>query len=165
MSNADGFARELQAFLDDDVIGRATLALREAAETAAEAIVIGNEYGPGVGVDSAFGRSSFRASVGEPEIGPTEPPVLPGRKPGTVVFETPLDLSAFAGYELGDGDLHLTSGVEYLEHQELGSNQYGVMARRFGVNAGAPTPFIAPVEARWEPIVNDSAARVGYGAP
>lgn len=160
--SADAFARELRSFLDEDVIGRATLTLREAGQTAAEAIVIGNEYGPGVPVDSAFLRSSFRASVGEPIDGPSEPPPTKGRAPGTAVFDAPLDLTAFAGAEL-DTDLHLTTAVEYAEYLEEGSNQYGAMARRFGINAGAATPFVAPVEARWDRIVEDAAARVGYG--
>jgi hypothetical protein len=162
MSTVDDFARELRLFVDEDVVGGATDVLHEAAQTTAEAIVIGNEFGPGVPVDSAFLRSSFRVSAGEPQDGPTEPPATPGRKAGVPVFDGPLDLSAAATVPLGT-DLYITTAVEYAVYLEEGANQHGLMARRFGVNAGAPTPFIAPVEQRFDRIVEDAARRVGYG--
>jgi len=154
------FSRDLRLFVDEDVRGGATAVLREAAQTVAEAIVVGNAFGPGVPVDTAFLRASFRVAQGAPVDGPTEPPPRsPERAPGAPVFDAPFDVSAAATVPLGT-ELFITTAVEYAAYLEEGAN----MARRFGVNAGASTPFIAPVEARWERIVDDAARRVGYGA-
>ena len=68
------FAADCEAWFKDDVEGKATLTLQEAADTAAEAIVVGNEFGPGVPVDTGFARSSFRVALNEAVDGPSQPP-------------------------------------------------------------------------------------------
>lgn len=153
------FAADCEAWFKDDVEGKATLTLQEAADTAAEAIVVGNEFGPGVPVDTGFARSSFRVALNEAVDGPSQPPPTPGRKPGDApIFTEPLDTSAIEQATL-DTLVYVTTAAEYAVHlEELGNK------RRFGPNAGGSTQFIAPVEQRWPSIVEDAARRVGYGA-
>jgi hypothetical protein len=52
--------------------------------------------------------------------------------------------------------------ADYAGYLEEGAG----LVRRNGPpeNIGAPTPFIAPVEARFGAIAEDAARRVGYGS-
>lgn len=158
VTNLRDFTAELMAFSDASIL-EAEWVLRDAAAVAAEAVVIGNEYGPGVPVDLGFARSSFRVGINNIEDGPTVPPARPkGHKPGDgPIIAEEFDASPIQGAKLGDV-IYVTTGVEYTEYLEDGG-----MARRFGPNAGADTVFIAPVEARWPQIVEDAARRHGFG--
>jgi hypothetical protein len=156
------FRAVLLGFMRDDVEGRATEALQDAAQIAAEAVVIGNMYGPGAPLDTGFLRASFRVSRNAPDDGPSTPPPTPaGRKAG----DRPLfpvnrvNTRAAATMKLGE-DLFITTMAEYATYLEEGS-----MTRRHGPpqNVGTPTHFIAPVEARWPQILDDAARRAGYG--
>lgn len=153
--------RDFHAALErfgDDVRGTATQTFREAAITTAEAIVVGNAFGPGVPVDTGFLRASWRVAIGEPEDGPSERPRITGRKlEDPPLFADALDTSAVASAELGAW-VYITTSVGYAEYLEDGGRY-----RRFGRYRGEATPFIAPVEQRFNAIVEDAARRVGYG--
>lgn len=155
------FTQQLQAFGQQDVFGRAQEAFREAAQVTAEAVVIGNQFGPGTPLDTGFLRASFRVARNTPEDGPSERPATPGRKAGDApIFGSSLDTSPAATAALGDR-VYCTTVASYADALEEGG-----MIRRNGPpeNVGAPTPFVAPVEARWEQIQDDAARRVGFGA-
>lgn len=153
------FHASLAAF-GDDVQGKATAVFQEAGIVTAEAIVIGNEFGPGVPVDTGFLRASFRIGIGQPVDGPSDPPSHAGRTPGSgEVFPAEIDTRAAATATLGDW-IYITTNVGYAEYLEDGGR-----IRRFGPYPGNDTPFIAPVEHRFAQIVEDAAKRVGYGEP
>jgi hypothetical protein len=155
---SDQFTREMRAFFRDDVEGRGTAAFQEAAQQAAEAIIIGSQYGPGAPLDTGFLRASFRVSRNRPEDGPSEAPPTPGRQPGAPpIFTTTPDTSQVATAVLGD-EVFITTVAEYAQHLEENG-----LTRRNGPRAGQPTEFIAPVEARWPAILDDAARRAGYG--
>lgn len=154
------FTDQLQAFGRLDVMGVATEVFQESAQVAAEAVVIGNAYGPGAPLDTGFLRASFRVAKNAPEDGPSAPPATPGRKDGDPPrYPTTLDTSATQTAALGDR-VYCTTVAEYADYLEEGG-----LTRRNGPpeNVGAPTPFVAPVDARWLQIVDDTARRVGYG--
>lgn len=138
---------------------QATTILHESAETVAEAIIVGNEFGPGVQVDSGFARSSFRIGINQPVGGDIVRPKLSRRvtKPGTQVFNNPPDLAPIESAKLGD-EIFITTPVEYPQYLE-----FEPKTRRYGKNAGASTVFIEPVEARFEQIVDNAADRAGFG--
>lgn len=162
--------REFSAALRDfealDVRGRATDLFQEAAAAASEAVVVGlQDFGPGAPMDTGFLRASFRVARNAPEDGPSERPETPGRKPGDaplypeMLTVAGMDLSAAQSAMLGE-TVYCTTIAEYATYLEEGG-----MVRRHGPpeNVGATTQFIAPVEARWDAIVDDAAQRVGYG--
>lgn len=152
------FTRQLEAFFRDDVEGRGTAAFREAAALTAEAIVVGNQYSIGAPLDTGFLRASFRVSRRRPEDGPTERPPAPGRQPGDApLYPTTIDTSPAATARLGE-DVYITTAAEYARYLEENG-----LTRRHGPDAGRPTEFIAPVEARWPLILDDAARRAGYG--
>lgn len=153
------FSRGLEAFFREDVEGRATAAFQEAAQLTAEAIVVGSQYGPGAPLDTGFLRASFRVSRNRPDDGPTTPPPTPGRTPGDApLYPTTVDTSPAATARLGE-TIYITTAAEYAVYLEEGD-----LTRRHGPLAGAPTPFVGPVEARWAAILDDAARRAGYGA-
>jgi hypothetical protein len=137
----------------------AATVLREAAAVTAEAIIIGNAFGPGVPVDTGFARSSFRIGVNQPADGPTQRPYISRKvnKAGAVVFPALPDTSAAAGVALGDA-VYITTAVEYPQYLE-----FTPKARRFGVNKGASTEFLEPVSDRFSQIVDDAVTRVTAG--
>lgn len=151
------FRSQLLAF-GEDVEGKATATLQEAAEVTAEAVVIGNEYGPGIPVDTGFARASFRLGVGAPEDGPSTRPWVSRRvaRPGTELFREPLNLGKLAQIRLGV-PVFITTIAEYPQYLEFEPKR-----RRYGKNAGASTVFLEPVEVRFERLVDDAARRVGY---
>jgi hypothetical protein len=152
------FTRDLQAFFRDDVEGRGTAAFREAAQTTAEAIVVGNQFSIGAPLDTGFLRASFRVSRTRPEDGPSERPATPGRQPGDApLFPATVDTSPAATATLGE-DVYIATPVEYAQYLEENG-----LTRRNGPNVGQPTEFVAPVEARWPAILDDAARRAGYG--
>jgi hypothetical protein len=154
------FQAELRVFGRADVSGRATIALQEAAQTTAEAVVIGNAFGPGTPLDTGFLRASFRVAKTSPNDGPSVRPPTPGRKDGDpAIYPNTVDTAAAAAAQLGDR-VYVTTMAEYATYLEAGG-----MTRRNGPpeNVGTPTPFVAPVEARWPQILDDAARRAGYG--
>ena len=156
------FQTDLRAFSIEST-GRASATLQEAAQVTAEAVVLGNAYGPGAPLDTGFLRASFRVSRNVPEDGPRKGPPTPGRKDGDpAIYPSILDTSAAALAVIGE-TVYITTMAEYAIYLEEGS---GGMRRRNGPseNVGAPTAFIAPVEARWLQIVDEAARRAGYGA-
>lgn len=151
------FVADLTRF-GDEIADGATKVLQEAAQTTAEAITIGNQFGPGIPVDTGFARASFRVGVGSPADGPSEAPPRPkGLPAGVRAFDTPIDMGPIGRAALGDA-LYITTQVEYAQVLEFEAKR-----RRFGANAGASTEFLEPVEARFTQIVDDAADRVGYG--
>lgn len=149
------FVADLRAFFEEDVEERATAVLREAGELVAEAIVIGNQYGPGAPVDTGFLRASFRVGIDAPMAGPTTRPATPGRTPGQgATFSAPAIGPELAGVQLGQA-IYITTNVEYAQYLE-----YLERNRRYGKFAGSSTRFIGPVELRWPRIVEDVVARV-----
>lgn len=151
------FRAQLLAF-GEDVEGKATATLQETAQVTAEAVVIGNEYGPGIAVDTGFARSSFRLGVGAPEDGPSARPFISRRvtRPGTEVFREPFNLAKAAQIRLGV-PVFITTVADYPQYLEFEPKR-----RRYGKNAGASTVFLEPVEVRFERLVDDCARRVGY---
>lgn len=128
-------------FFGDDAVRIATLILQDAAEVAAEAVVVGNEFGLGTPLETGILRGSFRVSLNTPELEDGE---------GGGVFDT----SAIARATLSD-TIYVTSGNPYGGFLE--DNNY---TRRHGEHIGSPTPFIHPVEEQFTRIVNRSAVRV-----
>ncbi len=153
------FTDQLRGFGQDvERVGAATF--EAAAEATAEAVVIGNQFGPGAPLDTGFLRASFRVSRTRPEDGPSVAPPVTGRKDGDPpIYPTTLDTSAISSAALGD-EIYCTTVAEYADYLEVGG-----LTRRNGPpeNRGASTQFVAPVEARWLQIVDDAARRVGYG--
>ncbi|MBY0490624.1 MAG: hypothetical protein K2R93_12350 [Gemmatimonadaceae bacterium] len=152
------FEADLSRF-GDAVENGATLVLREAGDTTAEAIVIGNQYGPGVPIDTGWARASFVAALNEPAEGRGERPFI-SRKvnpAGRVLFPETIDLAPIGRAQLGDA-IYITTVVEYAQVLE-----FQPKTRRYGPNAGRSTVFIEPVHARFGAIVDDAADRVGYG--
>lgn len=153
------FTSALHAF-GSEVNELGTLAFREVALVTAEAIDIGNEFGPGVPLDTGYLRASFRVGINQVNDGPSERPRVKGRKPGDApLTSATVDTSPVTRVALGDS-VYITTNVEYAEPLENNPK-----TRRNGPpeNRGASTEFIAPVEARFERIVDDAAQRVGYG--
>ena len=152
------FRDTLQAFGREEVERVGGVVFQEAAQVAAEAVVIGNAYGLGAPLDTGFLRASFRVARNAPEDGPSVAPTIPGRQDGDPpVYPAGLDTSAAAGARLGD-TVWCTTMAAYAQYLEDGG-----FTRRNGPDRGAPTLFVAPVEARWVQIVDDTARRVGYG--
>ncbi len=153
----DDFRADLSAF-GDEVTNGATRVLQEGTETTFEAIALGNEFGPGVPVDTGFAGASFRVGINQPEEGPSEPPGrIPGRQPGVPVM-TPINASIpIARVALGDS-VYITTVAEYPQYLEFEPKR-----RRYGPNKGRSTEFLDPVEARFASIIDDAATRVGYG--
>jgi len=154
------FTDQLHQFDAQDVRRLGLDVFQESALVTAEAVVIGNQFGPGTPLDTGFLRASFRVSKNAPTDGPSTPPVVPGRKAGDPpLYPSTLDTAATQTAFLGDR-VFCTTVAAYAEYLEEGG-----MVRRNGPpeNVGSPTPFVAPVEARWEQIVDDAARRVGYG--
>lgn len=154
------FAADLEAFFVEDVEANATAALHEAAQLAAEAIVVGNQYGPGAPVDTGFLRASFRIGIGAPASGPSAPPKSTGRRPGDAPqFAAPPIGPEVLQAQLGQ-TIFITTNVQYGEYVEFLEQR-----RRYGKFAGASTTFIRPVELRWPRIVEDVVARVAQSNP
>jgi len=153
------FQLDLSRF-GDEVEGGALKMFHESAQQVAEAIVVGNQYGPGVPVDTGFARSSFRIGVNAPVDGPSLRPFISRRvtRPGVEIFPAALDLAPIGTAQLGD-ILYITTPAVYPQYLEFTPKR-----RRFGPHKGQTTEFIAPVEARFDAIVDDAADRVGYGA-
>lgn len=155
------FRLQLETFGREDVAARAEATLQQAGMIAAEAVVIGNAYGPGAPLDTGFLRSSFRVSTNIPADGPSTRPKTPGRKAGDPpLYPSTVDTTAAASATLGEA-IYVQTMAEYAVYLEEGS-----MVRRHGPpeNRGQPTPFIAPVEARWDAIAEDAKRRAGYGS-
>lgn len=154
------FRSQLLAF-DGEVRGQAVDVFREAAQTTAEAIVIGNRFGPGAPLDTGFLRASFRVALNNPEDGPSVGAKVSGRKDGAApIYPANLDTSGAARAQLGD-DIYITTMAAYAVALEEGT---GVRRNGPSANVGTPTPFVAPVEFRFDAIVEDAARRVGYGS-
>jgi hypothetical protein len=159
MSTLAEFALDLQAW-GLEVEADATRVFRAAAQVAAEAVVVGNQYGPGAPVDTGFLRASFRVGLGAPAPSPANAPRTPGRRPGDApVFAAAPVASVIAGASL-DRAIYVTSNAAYAETLE-----FLPRTRRFGPYAGQPTVFVRPVEARWPRIVEDTMRRLGVGEP
>lgn len=152
------FQLDLSRF-GDEVEDGALKVFHESAQQVAEAIVVGNQYGPGVAVDTGFARSSFRIGVNAPVDGPSVRPFISRRvtRPGVERFPAALDLAPIGAAQLGDV-VYITTQVNYAQHLEFEAKR-----RRFGPYKGRSTAFIDPVEARFDTIVDDAADRVGYG--
>lgn len=152
------FEADLSRF-GDEVENGATLVLQEAGRQTAFAITIGNEFGPGVPIDTGWLRSSFVAALNDPGSGRGERPFI-SRKvnpAGRVLFPELIDVGPISSAKLGDA-IYLTTITEYAQFLE-----FLPKTRRGGPNKGKSTEFLAPVEARFNQIVDDAAARVGYG--
>lgn len=188
MSDDRAFLHELREFADKDVSEKATITLQEAAQRTFEAVSIGNAFGPGAPVQYGFLRASFSIGLGSPEDGPSTPPhltrntknakarkqriakrkaqglIVAKRRRDTSKRDIPVyppntDFSALASLQLGVLAYYTTMAfyAEFLE--TLG------LTRRHGPpqNIGRSTTFVAPVEARFDDIVQDAAKRAGYG--
>lgn len=152
MSTAAGFSADLKNF-GIEVEADARRVFHAAAEDVAEAIVIGNRYGPGVPTDTGFLRSSFRVGIGAPAAGPSRtlgngiPGSFPAAVLGPAILRAPLDQPLF-----------ITTNVDYAEYL-----QFLPLTRRFGPSQGQSTVFLRPVESRWDNIVLDNMRRLGIG--
>lgn len=154
------FRSALFAF-DGETRGQAVDVFREAAQTTAEAIVIGNAFGPGAPLDTGFLRASFRVALNSPEDGPSVGAKVSGREPGaSPIYAESLDTSNAARAQLGD-DVFITTMAEYAVALEEGN---GLRRNGPSENVGTPTPFVAPVEFRFDAIVEDAGRRLGYGS-
>lgn len=167
------FRLDLERF-GEEVENGAVMVLHESATRALQAIVSGNDYGPGIPVDTGGARSSFRVGINAPADGPTEPPmrflqrvggnkylrrsVAVQKNKGLGQIPIPPVQSEIANAQLGD-TIYVNTMMEYPQYLE-----FNHLRRRFGKNKGMDTEFIAPVEARWNQLVDDAAVKVGYGA-
>lgn len=155
MSTVLEFQRDLQRW-GVEVEEDALTVFRAAAEDAAEALVVGNQYGFGVPTDTGFARSSFRVGLGRPADGPSERPAGL-ESTGSLQFGTPVLAPTIQRATL-DRALYVTSNVGYLVPLELLPK-----VRRYGPHAGQSTIFLRPIESRWENIVFDNMRRLGIG--
>jgi hypothetical protein len=159
MSTIAEFALDLQQF-GLEVEADAERVFRAASQVAAEAVVVGNQFGPGAPVDTGFLRASFRVGIGAPQQGPTEKPPTPGRRDGAPpLFAAAPTAPALAAATL-DRAVYVTTSVVYAEPLE-----YLSRTRRFGPYAGRSTAFVRPVELRWPRIVADVMRRLRIGDP
>ncbi len=159
--SARHFTAQLTA-MADDIEGRLDVIFAESIQTAAEAVVIGNGFGPGVPVDTGFLRASFRFGLGAPVDGPSLPPEGTGQ-----VFTAGLDTSPLVRVRL-EQSVYLTTVAEYAQYLEDGTYDGGTFNRRTSEEqlknqkgTLGPTPFIEPVLARWQAIVDDAVRRTG----
>ncbi|GAB1340938.1 hypothetical protein [Gemmatimonas sp.] len=169
MSSNEEFARAFMAelrLLGDDVETHVRAIWQESMQTAAEAVVIGNSFGPGVPVDTGFLRASFRLGLNTPQDGPTAPPAGLPQGGG---LPAQLDLATISRAELGE-TVYLTTDAEYAVPLEEGTYSRGDKSGTFSRRTSeqqlknlkgtmGPTPFVAPVVARWQSIVDDAARR------
>lgn len=152
------FEADLSRF-GDAVENGAEKVLREASRTTGEAIAFGNQFGPGIPVDTAWARSSLAAGLNQPTADRTERPFVSRavNPAGRVLFPESPDLSAVDRAALGD-IVYITTAVDYAQYLE-----FTPKTRRFGPGKGSSTVFLEPVEQRFNAIVDDAADRVGYG--
>jgi hypothetical protein len=108
----------------------------DAVHTAAEAIIVGNQYGPGVPVDTGFLRASFDTSD-----------LARARTQREVTLTTAAEYAVHL--EAGERD---GSALQRRSAEEQIKNLKGTQG---------PTPFVEPVEARWTAIVEDTVRRTG----
>lgn len=155
MSLIENFLVDLHAF-DGRITEDMTTVLRETAAVVAEAIVVGNAYGPGAPVDTGFLRSSFQVTLNNPATGPSEPPARPaGRRLGDPpIYTTIPDLRAADRAQVTDV-VYVTTPASYAEYLE-----YDNLERRFGPFRGQPTAFVRSVALRFDRIVEDTLRRV-----
>lgn len=155
MTLIENFLLDLRAF-SELTDARATAVVRATAAVCAEAIIIGNEYGPGAPVDTGWLRASFQVTLNTPATGPSEPPPRPkGRR----LEDPPLypDAPVLTGAEnaaLSDV-VYITTPAAYAEYLE-----YDGLERRFGPYRGMPTAFVRSVALRFDRIVDDVRRRL-----
>lgn len=170
MSSNEEFARAFLAelhLLGEDIEVHVRRIWQESMTLATEAIVIGSQYGPGAPVDTEYLRSTF----GIGRNGPAE--VFGDRNAGARggAAAPSLDLREIFDAQLGES-VYLTTATEYAHYLEDGKwsrgDKAGTFARRTSTEqlnnkkgTGGPTPFVAPVAARWPDIVEDALQRVG----
>lgn len=132
---------------------------RSAAQTAAEALVVGNAYGPGAPVDTGFLQNAFRVGIGRAKRGPTTRPARVQSGKGKASFA-----NGGLGPEIAtatlDKPVYVTTNVVYAEPLENTPK-----TRRFGPHQGQSTVFVRVVEMRWTRILEDTMRRLGIGDP
>lgn len=136
--------------------------LAEAAQMAAETLVIGSRFGPGApGPDTGFLRASFRVGLGGPASGPSDPP--PGlrgeSRGGAALYPPVLETARLANPTVGVA-IYCTTSARYGRYLE-GSGK----RRRTGPTSlrGSSTDFVSPVERAWPRMVMDAARRYRGG--
>jgi len=157
MSTLAEFTLDLQAW-GLEVDADAQRVFRAASQVAAEAVVVGNTYGPGAPVDTGFLRASFRVGIGAPQQGPSRKPPTPGRRPGAAALYAATPTAPALAAATLDAAVYVTTSAAYAEPLE-----YLTRTRRFGPYAGRSTAFVRPVELRWPRIVEDTMRRLGIG--
>lgn len=143
-----------------EVEADATRVFRAASQVAAEAVVVGNEFGPGAPVDTGFLRSSFRVGLGAPKAGPVTKPRTPGRVPGAPALYPAAPVADALASATMDRVVYVTTSAAYAEPLELLSR-----TRRFGPYAGRSTAFVRPVELRWPRIIERVMRQLRIGDP
>jgi hypothetical protein len=159
----DGDARAFSAQLDRmlrDVEDRLDEVWRTATLTAAQAVVEGNAFGPGVPVDTGQLRASWRIGVGRPEDGPSAPIESDAVGDGPMMLAF-LDLGVLKRATTDDV-IWLTTMFPYAVHLEMGSGNRRTAEEQLKNRKGSlgPTVFLEPVVSRWEQIVFDALRRL-----
>jgi hypothetical protein len=129
------FTAQLNAF-DDRVRDRLTQVIQSIAFIIAEAIIVGNQYGPGTPVDTGFARANWVMAINDEPAG-----TLVDRPAGHVAF--PAADTTIPG-TLGLGDIfRMANNAVYAYSLEMGHSQQ------------APTGMVRIVIAAGQTIVND----------
>ncbi len=150
-SNADRvatFRADLKRW-EPKIRGRLDYLVRRTAMLVAQAVIVGNKYGPGTPVDTGFARASWFVSLGSPtrgSAGPTQP--APGSKTPRGAFgegQGALDaaVGVVAGIKAGGPTVYLLNDAAYIRRLEFGWSQQ------------APAGMVRVVLAGLQGIVND----------
>lgn len=134
---------------------QATPLLRQSAQTVAEGVIVGNEYGPGTPVDTGWARANWFVSVGaaepgrHPRLDPAAPaPTQPGGAAAEAAEAVTFAALAIVGAQLGQ-PIHIVNDVPYIE------------ALNDGHSRQAPAGMVDPVVAQWDTIVDREGAKLG----
>ena len=132
----------------EEVERNARSIFQTSAEVAALAVIKGNEWAPGIPVDTAWARDSYRIGVNQIVEGPSERP-----KSGSIHSSGPPMAVAFDQLQLGD-TVYVATMAEYPRYLEFTPKR-----RRYGQYAGQSTEFLEPVDASWQAIIEDTVAK------
>jgi hypothetical protein len=123
--------------------------VRAVASTTGEALVVGNDYGPGTPVDTGNARGHWYTTIGEGEAGGSPHPPS-GHEGAAVLTHQAMDNVALAAAAVRAGDvISFNNDAEYIE--EL----------NHGHSAQAPQGMTDVVAMNFERIVADEGRRLG----
>jgi hypothetical protein len=142
--SAAEFTLQVKAF-HDLTLERCGVLLRAVSSKVGQAVVVGNEYGPGTPVDTGNARGHWYASLGDTDPGPRNPDANMAADAGLAVAHM---AAVTAGAKLGDV-INYVNDAPYIE------------ALNNGHSDQAPAGMTDAVVASWDQLVEVEAARLG----